>query len=191
MATDTVRLVSMNPKKRRNPKRRNPTTTRVLGQPFVLPKLSEAASAVTGVAAAATMPKIVASLLGKVGGGTTFAEGGYPNLATAWGVNALIGGLSRRWAGTGNAATFVLASSAVSLMQIVHKATGGKFGLPALPSAQIPLPGGMVPAAGVRAALPAGRPMSSLPAMAGVRRAVGSASQDRDYEGNQVFFSVT
>lgn len=191
MATDTVRLVSMNPKKRRNPRRKNPSTTRVLGQPFVLPKLSEAASAVTGVAAAATMPKIMASLLGKVGGGTTFAQDGYPNLAVSWAANALIGGLSRKWVGTSNAATFVLASSAVSLMQIAYKATGGKFGLPALTSAQIPLPGGAAPASGVRAALPAGRPMSVIPSMAGVRRAVGSASQDRDYEGNQVYFSVT
>lgn len=198
MASDTVRLISTNPRKRR---RRNPTTARVLGQPFVLPKIGEAVAAVAGVASAATMPKLVAKLPGG-GAAPIFAEGGYANILTSWGVNALIGGLSRKWVGTEKATTFIVASSAVSVMQLSYKLTGGKFGLPALPSAMIPLPGGTttapapVPATGVRM-LPPGRngyaqsQPQVIPAMAGARRGVGSTTTARTSEGEQVFFSTT
>jgi hypothetical protein len=187
---DTVTLISANPRRHRRRSRRNPVSKSVLGQTFVLPSIKEAVGGIAGVAAAATAPKIIAMTVGRVGG-NMFAAGSNGGIVAAWALNALIGGFARKWVGTEVAVSYVLASSAVHVMQLSHNLTGGKFGLPtSLPSAAIPfaLPGGSAGTAGVSLPMP-----QSLPAVAGARRAGvgGSAMQTRDFEGNQQFVSVT
>jgi len=189
---DTVTLISANPRRRRHrSRRRNPVSRSVLGQTFVLPSIKEAAGGIAGVAAAATAPKIISMTVGRVGG-SLFAAGSNGGIVAAWALNALIGGFARKWVGNEVAVSYVLASSAVHVMQLSHNLTGGKFGLPtSLPSAvpSFALPnGGSSGTAGVSLPMP-----QTLPAVAGARRAGvgGSAMQTRDFEGNQQFVSVT